>query len=91
MVSTCRSSYDLAQHLCDRLSSESTDESQPSRRRAEVLTAQMSSLQDEFQQLELLAKTRESHLRDERYINRQLLLQLVVVVPSCVRFINYLT
>jgi hypothetical protein len=64
MVSTCRSSHDLAQHLNNRLSSETINE--PSRRRAEALTDQMSSLRDEFQQLELLAKTRESHLRDER-------------------------
>jgi hypothetical protein len=62
MVATCRSSHDLTQHLCNRLVTESpTNES-----RLEALTRQTMVLQEEFQQLEMLAKSKERNLRDER-------------------------
>ena len=63
MVATCRSSYDLTQHLCSRLASESPS----NEAKVETLTKQTTSLRDEFQQLEMLAKTKERSLRDERY------------------------
>lgn len=61
MVATCRSSYDLTQHLCDRFTMES-----PSEAKVDQLTQQTTALREEFQQLEMLARTKERLLRDER-------------------------
>lgn len=66
MVANCRSSHDLAQHLSDRLSSEASDDGLSSLSRKEALVQQMMSLRQEFQQLELMARTRETNLRDDR-------------------------
>ena len=63
MVATCRSSFDLTQHLCNRLVSESPLVSES---RLEALNRQTVVLQEEFQQLEMLAKSKERNLRDER-------------------------
>ena len=68
MVATCRSSHDLAQHLSARLATEATDGGLSSPSRVAALTHQVQTLQEEFQQLEMLAKTRETNLREERYL-----------------------
>lgn len=62
MVATCRSSHDLTQHLCNRLASEIPS----NEAKVELLSQQSTALRDEFQQLEMLAKTKERNLRDER-------------------------
>lgn len=65
MVATCRSSHDLTQHLCNRLSSE-IPTIPANEAKVELLSQQTTALRDEFQQLEMLAKTKERALRDER-------------------------
>lgn len=66
-MSSCRSSQDLSQHLSKRLTSEvTTNGSKQALDRLEAFNRQISGLCDEFEQLELLAKTREQDLRDER-------------------------
>lgn len=79
MVATCRSSYDLTQHLCDRLASESSS-NEP---KVENLTVQTASLRDEFQQLEMLAKTKERNLRDERYVPSLLRGRVLIACGIC--------
>lgn len=67
VVSSCRSSQDLSQHLTKRMTSEVTGNGSPTGLdRLEAFNRQIGSLSDEFLQLETLAKTREQDLRDER-------------------------
>ena len=63
MVATCRSSYELTQHLRTRLASESPS----NEAKVEMLIKQRTWMRDDFQQLEMLAKRKENNLRDERY------------------------
>ena len=64
LVRKCRLSYDLTQDLSTWLASESTS----NEAKMETLARQTKSLQNEFLQLEMLAKKKVRNLQDGRYV-----------------------
>ena len=65
-MAACRSTCDLTQHLSGRLNAEHQMSPSASESRLEAMNNELLRVGGEFQQLELLARTKEVKLRENR-------------------------